>query len=47
MATPATACCAASTFLANAVKVTPGPKGRNVVLVIGWLVHGHIGGLSF
>ena len=30
--TPATGCCAASTFSANAVKVTLGPKGRNVVL---------------
>ncbi len=29
---PATACCAASDILANAVKVTLGPKGRNVVL---------------
>ena len=27
-----TACCGASTFLTNAVKVTLGPKGRNVVL---------------
>ncbi len=29
---PATACCAASRSLANAVKVTLGPKGRNVVI---------------
>ena len=29
---PATACCAAIDILANAVKVTLGPKGRNVVL---------------
>ena len=31
-ATPATECCAASTVLNNAVKVTLGPKGRNVIL---------------
>jgi chaperonin GroEL len=30
--TPATACCMASIFSTNAVKVTLGPKGRNVIL---------------